>query len=72
MSYTDAQLKHAVDTVFATYDRDKSGTLEVSEIRSLINDALKHMNSNREATKDEVTRLINEVDKNKDGMISRE
>ena len=47
MSYSDDDLRNAVNAVFDAYDKDKSGTLEVDEVRLLINDALKHMGQNR-------------------------
>ena len=47
MSYSDDDLRNAVNAVFDAYDKDKSGTLETEEVRSLINDALKHMGQNR-------------------------
>ncbi len=47
MSYSDKDLKDAVDAVFSTYDKDKSGTLEAGEVTQLINDALKHMGQGR-------------------------
>jgi len=50
MSYSDEDLRNAVNAVFDAYDADKSGTLEAGEITKLINDALKHMGQNRQVT----------------------
>ena len=50
MSYSDDDLRNAVNAVFDAYDKDKSGTLEVSEITNLINDALKQMGQARQVT----------------------
>ena len=47
MSYSDEELRNAVNSVFDAYDEDKSGTLEANEITKLINHALKHMKQNR-------------------------
>jgi hypothetical protein len=47
MSYSDEDLRNAVNAVFDAYDKDKSGTLEANEITKLINDALKHMGQGR-------------------------
>ena len=71
MSYSDDDLRNAVNAVFDAYDKDKSGTLEVDEVRSLINDALKHMGQNREVTKAEVDQFVSAVDKNSDGKIAK-
>lgn len=47
MSYSDQQLREAVDAVFNQFDTDKSGTLEANEVSSLINAALKQINAGR-------------------------
>ena len=57
--------------MFDAYDKDKSGSLEVAEVSALINDALKHMNQNRQVTIAEVNQFINAVDVNSDGKISK-
>lgn len=71
MSYTDQQLKDAVDAVFQQFDNDKSGTLEADEVSKLINAALKQMNANRSASQSEIAGLIKSVDKNGDGKIGK-
>lgn len=71
MSYSDDDLRNAVNAVFDAYDKDKSGTLEIDEVKSLINDALKHMGQNREVTKAEVDQFVAAVDKNSDGKIAK-
>lgn len=50
MSYSDDDLRNAVNAVFDAYDKDRSGTLEANEIMCLINDALKHMGQGRQVT----------------------
>lgn len=71
MSYSDEDLRNAVNAVFDAYDKDKSGTLEANEITLLINDALKHMGQNRQVTQNEVQQFIAAVDKNSDGKIAK-
>lgn len=71
MSYSDEDLKTAVNAVFDAYDKDRSGTLEAPEVTLLINDALKHMGQNRKVTEAEVNQFINAVDKNSDGKIAK-
>ncbi len=71
MGYTDQQLRDAVDAVFAQFDKDNSGTLEVAEVTNLINAALSNMKANRQATQEEVNGLIQAVDKNSDGKIAK-
>lgn len=71
MSYSDQQLKDAVDAVFKTYDKDNSNSLDTNEVGALINDALKHMGSNRQVTPAEISQFVNAVDKNGDGKIEK-
>ena len=72
MSYSDDDLRNAVNAVFDVYDKDKSGTLEANEITMLINDALKHMGQNRQVTEAEVQQFISAVDKNNDGKVAKQ
>ncbi len=71
MSYSDDDLRNAVNAVFDAYDKDKSGTLEANEITQLINDALKHMGQGRQVTQQEVNQFIAAVDKNNDGKVAK-
>jgi len=71
MSYSDQQLREAVDAVFGKYDSDHSGSLECSEVANLINDALKHMGQSRQVSNQEVQQFINTVDKNSDGKVAK-
>ena len=71
MSYSDDDLRNAVNAVFDAYDKDKSGTLEANEITQLINDALKHMGQGRSVSTQEVNQFIQAVDKNGDGKIAK-
>lgn len=71
MSYSEDNLKQAVNAVFDAYDTDKSGTLETGEVKNLINDALKHMGQPRQVTDNEVKQFVSAVDKNSDGKIAK-
>ena len=71
MSYSDQQLREAVDAVFHKYDTDNSQSLDASEVLNLINDALGHMKSNRKVTQQEVNQFIAAVDKSGDGKIQK-
>ena len=68
---TDHQLRQAIDGIFDKYDSDKSGTLEQNEIFSLITDAFKGLDRNRQVTKEDVVRFIKAIDKNGDGKIAK-
>jgi len=68
---SDDQLRQAIDAIFSKYDTDKSGTLEGSEIFSLISDAFKSLGRNRQVKEEEVTQFIKAIDKNGDSKISK-
>jgi len=71
MSYSDQQLRDAVDAVFSKYDADNSNSLDSNEVTNLINDALKHMKANRQVSKTEVEQFVTAVDKSGDGKIQK-
>ena len=71
MSYSDQQLRDAVDAVFSQYDKDNSGTLDQNEVANLINDALKHMGAGKQVNQAEVQQFIQAVDKSGDGKIAK-
>ena len=64
-------LKKAVDSVFDTYDVDRSGTLESNQIAELINDALEHMGQKRKVNHQEVYEFIRAIDENQDGKVAK-
>lgn len=59
-------------SVFNTYDKDKNGTLDKSEVTMLINDALKQMKRNRKVTQEEVDKFLAHVDKDRSDSVSKE
>jgi len=50
MSYSEAQLREAVDAVFNKFDKDHSGYLDTAEVTELINAALTHMSAGRQVS----------------------
>ena len=72
MSYSNEQLRQAVDAVFANFDADNSGTLDKGEVFNLINAALAHMNANRQCTQEEVEALVSATDTSGDGKINKQ
>lgn len=58
MSYSDQQLREAVDAVFGQFDNDGSNTLDQGEVANLINAALNQMGAGRQASAEEVNALI--------------
>lgn len=72
MSYTEEQLRQAVDQVFLKYDKDQSGFLDFSESTAIVSDALKQMNTQKQPTEQDVRNLLELADENKDNKISKE
>ena len=71
MSYSNEQLRAAVDAVFDKFDADNSGTLDKGEVFNLINAAMAHMNAGRQASHEEVDALVSAVDTTGDGKIDK-
>ena len=71
MSYSDQQLREAVDAVFGQFDADKNGTLDSNEVGNLINAALAHMQSGKKVTQQEVAQFVKAVDTSGDGKIQK-
>ena len=71
MSFSQEQLKKAVESVFNTYDRDKNGSLDADEVAELINDALKQMKQNRKVSEKQLCKFIEGGDKDGSRSISK-
>lgn len=69
---TDEQLRIAIKQVFKKYDVDSNNTLDVSEVKKLINDALSKVHQGREATTEEVNKFMNVCDKDKNQTVSED
>ena len=71
MSYTDDQIRAAVDAVFAKFDTDNSNSLDENETLNLINTALGQMNAGKQVSQAEVQQFIKAVDSSNDGKIQK-
>jgi Ca2+-binding EF-hand superfamily protein len=71
MSYSDQQLRDAVDAVFNQFDTDKSNSLDATEVRNLINAALSHLNAGKQVSQQEVNQFVKAVDSSGDGKIQK-
>lgn len=58
MSYTDQQLRDAVDQVFNQFDKDNNHHLDRNEVVNVINQALAHLKANRQASQQEVDKFL--------------
>ena len=71
MSYSDQQIRDAVDAVFSKFDKDNSNSLDGSEVTALINAALSQMKANRQVSGQEVDAFVKAVDSSGDGKIQK-
>lgn len=72
MGITDDQIRGAVINLFKRYDKDNSGYVEKSEITNLCNDLQRELNSKKQFTKDQVEDILNSLDKNQDGRVTKD
>ena len=56
--------------MFAFYDKDKSGYLEMSEMLIVLNDIMESIGSNHKVNKRDVVKVMELMDCNKDYRIS--
>lgn len=71
MSYSDEQLRDAVDAVFGQFDADGSNTLDRNELRNLLNAAFAQMGNGKQVSEEEVSALMQAVDTSGDGRIAK-
>ncbi len=50
MYYSNDDLMKAVSAIFNYYDKDNNGTLEISEVKTILNDSFRQMGKTREIT----------------------
>jgi Ca2+-binding EF-hand superfamily protein len=71
MSYSDAELRIAVDEVFKKFDADHNNSLDKNEVTNLINEALTHLKAGKNVTQAEVETFIKATDTSGDGRIQK-
>jgi hypothetical protein len=71
MNITDAQLRNYIDTIFARYDVDRSGTLDAYELSGFFNDLFQAMGYNMKITNQQAQQTLTVIDKNNDGKASK-
>lgn len=71
MSYSDQQLREAVDAVFNQFDTDHSNSLDATEVANLINAALSHMKATKKVSQEEINHFVKAVDSSGDGKIQK-
>ena len=63
-------LSEAIDSVFATYDKDNSGCLDTNEGANFIRDLFQLMGKN--ISEQGITYALEMMDQNKDGRIGKQ
>jgi len=71
MSFSDQQLRDAVDAIFKQFDTDNSNSLDANEVGNLINTALKAMSPGKQVSQQEVYQFVKTVDSSGDGKIQK-
>lgn len=72
MSLTSNQLRDVVNNLFAKYDENKNGYLELRELTQLINLTLRHNNLGKKFTMSDAKEFMKIADNNNDEKISKE
>ena len=72
MSLTSNQLRVVVESLFAKYDENKNGYLELRELTQLINLTLRHNNMGKKFTISDAKEFMKIADNNNDEKISKE
>ena len=57
---------------FDKYDKDKSGYIEEAELKEVINEMAIQLHIKSDISQDDVKKVLNSIDINKDGKISKE
>ena len=66
------QFNQMTSSSFDKYDKDKSGYIEESELKEVINEMAIQLNLNTDISQDDVKKVLDTIDINKDGKISKE
>lgn len=72
MDNRDDHVRKAVEEIYKQYDTDKSGFLEGNEIVSVVNDVFFSLGQKKQVTNDDVKRIMQVIDTNNDGKISKD
>ena len=71
MSIPDNVLQQYIDQIFSRYDRDRSGTLDASELASFFNDVFQAMGNPTRINQQQAAQAPYAIDKNNDGKASK-
>lgn len=69
---TEKHIRQAIDQIFVRYDKDRSGTLDLTEVKTIVEEAFKQTGTKKIIGDDDVKKFVSLVDANSDGIISKE
>jgi len=67
---TEAQIIEFSNALFEEFDKDKSGTIDVKEIRGALERIAEANNTT--VSEEDITQAMKDLDTNKDGVVTRE
>jgi Ca2+-binding EF-hand superfamily protein len=70
MPFTDDQIREAVIKLFRKYDKNNSGYIEQTEINQMYYDLGNELSVKKHLTNDQITTMLNSVDRNQDGKLT--
>lgn len=68
----DKAYRKAVDLIFDQYDTEKKGTLQRTDLKAFIGDVLVAISESSKVTDDEVTLVMQELDRSNRGFVTRD
>ncbi len=72
MSFTEEDLRNAVNNAFDYYDEERMGVLRLEQVGEMINDTLRQMGSVRSLSVYDVSQFIKKIDMNAKGNVAKE
>lgn len=71
MSIPDHVLQNYIDQIFNKFDRDRSGTLDASELANFFNDVFQLMGDPTRINEFQARQAMQAIDQNSDGKASK-
>ena len=68
----DSKFNGTMDSAFEKFDKDKSGFIEKSELKDLVNFLIQKVKKDTGVSEDQLSKVFELMDDDKDGKISKE
>lgn len=69
---TEKHIRKAIDQIFVKYDKDRSGTLDLTEVKTIVEEAFRQTGTKKTIAEEDVKKFVSLVDANSDGIISKD